>query len=259
MKRIEDTRIARNRTRLVDVARDEVAPAGGESSLVWMARDFGLRRLALLSGPDLETLSEALETEQIPPGRTILTAGHAADAAYIIADGEVEIVAGSGEERTLISIERAGSVLGDVPILFQTPVPFDAVSRTHCVLLRIEGGRLPDLLRECPPIALRWLGNVVKRLDRANRRILSLVAGDLRSRTLALLAEALGQQEAGTATIRLTQSQVAGLLGVSRQTVNRVLGRLAAEGLIRTSYGQLEVLDGARILSLAEDEGPSSV
>jgi CRP-like cAMP-binding protein len=216
-----------------------------------MARDFGLRRLALLSGPDLEMLAEALETVQVPPGRIILTAGREADAAYVIAEGEVEILAGSDDQPTLISIERTGSVLGDVPILFQMPVPFDAVARTRCVLLRIEGSRLPDLLRECPPIALRWLGNVVKRLDRANRRILSLVAGDLRSRTLALLAEALGQQEAETATIRLTQSQLAGLLGVSRQTVNRVLGRLATEGLVRTSYGQLEILDGERILSLA--------
>lgn len=250
MKRLERSRGTKDGDTVV-LTTEAVTPEGGESSLVWMARDFGLRRLALLSGPDLEILSQSLETVRTPPGQAILTAGRQADAAYVIAEGEVEIVAGSGDERTLISIERSGSVLGDVPILFQTPVPFDAVALTSCVLLRIERERLPDLLRECPPIALRWLGNVVKRLDRANRRIQSLVAGDLRSRTLALLAEALGQQEAGTATVRLTQAQLAGLLGVSRQTANRVLRGLATDGLIRTSYGQLEILDGERILSLA--------
>lgn len=224
-----------------------------------MARDFGLRRLALLTADDLAALAGVLAPMQVVPGTRILVAGREADAAYVIEQGEVEIVARWGDRPTLVSIERAGSVLGDVPILSQMPVPFDAVARTPCTLLRIDREQLVHVLRDRPAIALRWLGNVVRRLDRANRRILSLVVGDLPSRTLALLAEALGQAEAsddGVLRIRLTQAELAALLGASRQTVNRVLGRLAKDGLIRTSYGEIEILDADRVLALAGDTAP---
>ncbi|MGH2711229.1 MAG: Crp/Fnr family transcriptional regulator [Actinomycetota bacterium] len=227
----------------------------------WMAQHFGLRRLALLTADDLEALAGALRAVLVPPGRTILEAGKEAPAAFVIEEGEVEIVARSGDRPTLVSIERTGSVLGDVPILFQMPVPFDAVARTSCTLLEVDRDGLVDMLRERPAIALRWLGNVVRRLDRANRRILSLIAGDLRSRTLALLAEAQGQGEGGddgTPTVRLTQAELAAMMGASRQSVNRVLGQLAKERLIRTSYGEVEILDPDRVLTLAEERIPTA-
>ncbi len=107
-------------------------------------------------------------------------------------------------------------------------------------------------------MALRWLVNVVQRLERANRRVVSLTLGDLRSRVLALLADELVSTEDGS-DIGLTQAEMAALLGATRQSVNRVLRKLAGEGLLRQRYGKVEIEDPERVIQLAEGSAPSRV
>jgi len=43
--------------------------------------------------------------------------------------------------------------------------------------------------------------------------------------------------------VPMTQSSLAGMAGTTRPTVNKVLARLAAEGLIRIGHGGVDVLD----------------
>lgn len=214
----------------------------------WIARSFGRRDFAPLTTADLEALSGILETVPVEAGQKILSPGHPADAAYIVQAGEVELFVRRGGRRMLIGIQRVGGVFGDVPLLCEMPFPFSAVARRESTLLRLERGALLDLLSRHPAIALRWLTSVVKRLELANRRILELTVGDLRGRTLALFADEL---VGGAGVVRLTQAEIAALLGATRQSVNRVLGQLTDEGLIRREYGEVEILDAERLLELA--------
>ncbi len=52
--------------------------------------------------------------------------------------------------------------------------------------------------------------------------------------------------------VRLTQSELAGVFGVSRQTVNKVLSDLVTQGLITQSYGQVRLQDVPRLRQLAD-------
>jgi CRP-like cAMP-binding protein len=75
---------------------------------------------------------------------------------------------------------------------------------------------------------------------------------DLRSRLAhRLLAYAL-PRSARPSVVRLTQTELAGVFGVSRQTVNKLLGDFERDGLVRRTYGEVELLDGARLRELAE-------
>ncbi|RMX03493.1 Crp/Fnr family transcriptional regulator [Corticibacter populi] len=47
--------------------------------------------------------------------------------------------------------------------------------------------------------------------------------------------------------LRITQQELAGIVGLSRQRVNQALTRLAGQGLIRIDYGSLQVLDLAAL------------
>ncbi|MEY4752248.1 MAG: hypothetical protein RIQ60_4462 [Pseudomonadota bacterium] len=53
--------------------------------------------------------------------------------------------------------------------------------------------------------------------------------------------------------LRITQQELAYLVGLSRQRVNEALRRLAAEGLIRIEYGGLRVLDLAGLQRRLQD------
>lgn len=219
--------------------------------VAWIARDFGRRDMAPLSTEDVNALSQVLEPIRVEAGRKILGPGDPADAAYIVEEGEVELYIRRGGRRALVGIQRAGGVFGDIPLLCEVPFPFSAVARTDALLLKLPRDTLTEVLARHPAIALRWLASVVKRLERANRRIVELTVGSLRARTLALLADELVGRDAGERGLRLTQAEVAALLGASRQSVNRALRGLGKEGLVRQRYGAIEIVDPERLLELA--------
>lgn len=220
---------------------------GMATHLAWLAREFGRTDLAPLSPEDVVSLGETLRTVHADPGETVLSPDDPAGVAYIVEAGEVELSLRQHGHRTVVAVQRAGGVFGDVPLLCGMSFPYVAVAKTDTTLLELRQDSLVELLQRRPAIALRWLSTLVRRLEYANRRIASLTAGDLRSRVVALLAEELSGG-VSTAAVELTQAQIAALLGATRQSVNRVLGGLAKEGLVRQSYGVIEILDAPRLL-----------
>lgn len=68
---------------------------------------------------------------------------------------------------------------------------------------------------------------------------------------IALLASEVAEDGRDPSEVRLTQSELAALLGATRQHVNRVLRDLAENGLVQQQYGTIEILDAHRLIELA--------
>lgn len=228
---------------------------GMRAHLAWLARRFGRSDLAPFSPHDVEALSRTLERVEAPAGTRILSAGEAADTCYIIVSGEVALLLPGEDGRRLLAIQRSGGVVGDVPLLCEMPSPYLALARSDTDLLALHHDALLELLHTHPAVALRWLTSTVRRLEHANRRLVALTVGSLRDRVVALLADEVAGEAGAGARVGLTQSELAALLGASRQGVNRVLGELVEEGLIRTGYGSVEVTEPGRLLELAGQRG----
>jgi CRP-like cAMP-binding protein len=89
----------------------------------------------------------------------------------------------------------------------------------------------------------------------AAREIDRLNSPDLRvARNLASLFHPLLSPNVG-GVLRITQQELAYLVGLSRQRVNEALTTLAAKGWIRVEYGGLRVLDLVALRSGTLDEG----
>jgi CRP-like cAMP-binding protein len=91
-------------------------------------------------------------------------------------------------------------------------------------------------------VARRWLSSVAQRLAASQARILALLGGSLTAQAATLLAE-----EAADGRVEVPQRTLAAMLGVARPSLNKVLKDLEREGLIRISYGAIEVPDRARL------------
>ncbi len=229
-----------------EMLRDRPAMA---SHAAWLARDFGRREMAPLTPADVEVLARTFEPIQVKAGTKLLAAMHQPEAAYIVQAGEVEVVMRRGPRRLVLGIARSGDVVGDVPMLCNMAPPFSAVARTDARLLKLERAALQELLEKYPAISLRWLSSLVRRLEASQRRIIALMVGDIRARTIAILAEEI--LAVGRSEVQLSQSEIGALLGATRQSVNRVLGQLSSDGLIHQEYGRIEILEPDRILDLA--------
>jgi CRP-like cAMP-binding protein len=150
--------------------------------------------------------------------------------------------------RIVLQVLWAGDVFGDVPLLVRMAEPFDARALEDCVVLSADSVSLFRLLERRPRLAQRWLVSLALRMAATQARLVDLLAGGLDAQVAALLVR---QSEHNV--VRLSQAVLADMLGARRTSVNRVLKRFEARGLVRLGYGQVEILDPAGLLSLPDE------
>jgi CRP-like cAMP-binding protein len=108
---------------------------------------------------------------------------------------------------------------------------------TDTTIRVVPSGRLDRLARCEPELTAEIVTLLGARLERAHRRVDAITCDSARERLLRLLyvmADYHGQpREAGVwLPLRLTQTDLGGMVGLARETVARLLGELEAEGLI---------------------------
>ena len=99
-----------------------------------------LRTLNLLSGlrwRDTEKLLDAIETVTLGPGDFLFHEGDQPDGAYIIRDGEVEVIKESAGNTPVAEL-KAGSLLGEIALHSGGARNAAARAKTVCTLLRLK-------------------------------------------------------------------------------------------------------------------------
>jgi CRP-like cAMP-binding protein len=214
----------------------------------WIARSLGRGDLFPFTPEDVAELAERIGFATYEPGTRLLAPGGPVEWIGLIEYGEVELSHRSGVRRVVLQILRDGDLLGDVPYFCRLPSPYTARTLTEVMLIRLERRDLEGLLASHPMIAQRFLYSLASRLERMQRRLLQLTGGELRTQVATLLLDEAG---ADSEPVRLPQATLAELLGARRPSVNRVLKQLEAEGAIRLTYRQVDILDAGALARVA--------
>jgi len=226
---------------------DRVKHQADQQHMAWLARSFGRPDYAPLSAADLETLLGAAEMVSKYPGTHIFREGDDATAAFLIESGEVEVYRGSEGTRRVVSRVGSGSVLGDIAMFGGQPYISSAQAVSRVRVFRFDRDRLlPELARH-PAICMRWLVAGLRQLEETQRRVIHL----MHKTVLSQVADLLGEEADKRGEVRLSQTTISTLLGVSRQSVNEALGRLKEQGTIETGYRSIRVLDADKLASIA--------
>jgi CRP/FNR family cyclic AMP-dependent transcriptional regulator len=115
-----------------------------------------LERLGIFekaSRPILERLAAAATERRFAPATVILREGDAADALYVLADGQVRVTArgeGGDAERPL-RVMAAPSYFGEIGVLGRIPRTATVTALTECSCERIDGDALLEALTASPP------------------------------------------------------------------------------------------------------------
>ena len=207
----------------------------------WLRRTMHREDFEALPEDDLGALRKFGERKTWPAGATLFRQGGQPEALFVIEQGEVELVYETKHERLIVQIVRAGSSVGDLPVLLETPYLYTALTRTETTTLGFNLDTVRTLLEIDPQICFRWLRLFSRRLERGYRRLVG-IAGRSAGQQLAhfLLLEA---EDGGSAKVELTQQELASALGLGRQTVSRELAKLEQLGLVERGRGQVRILD----------------
>lgn len=213
----------------------------------WIAQQVGGRPdLAPLGPDDIEELGALLTEERYPAGATIFRVGEAPTRIGIVRRGAVELSCQLNGRRVVVQILRPGDVVGDVALFMRMTSPYVGVALEDSVILTIDSLEFHRLLDERPRLARRWLVSISSRMVSYQGRLLELLAGGLEAQIASVLI-----RRAERGVVKLSQSNLAELVGGRRTSVNRVLKRLEEQGLVRVRYGQVEIINEAGLAKVA--------
>lgn len=218
-----------------------------QQHMAWLARSFGRPDYAPLTGADLEILIGSAELISKYPGTHLFREGDPALAAFLVESGDVEIYRGTGSTRRVVSRVGSGSVLGDIAMFGDGPYISSAQAVDRVRVFRFDKDKLLPELAKHPAICLRWLVAGLRQLESTQRRVIHL----MHKTVLRQVADLLGEEADAKGEVRLSQTTIATLLGVSRQSVNEALGRLREQGAVETGYRQIRVTDADRLETIA--------
>lgn len=138
-----------------------------------MSKEF-LRRLDLFSGlpdSDLDALSAETQPLTVGAGESLIEEGAPGDAAYVVVDGEFEVVKKSDVQNIVIAVREAGEVFGEMALLDQAPRTATVRATREGHVLKIPEQAFRHLLASSSTAAMSILRTVSKRL-RQNEALL---------------------------------------------------------------------------------------
>ena len=135
---------------------------------------------SILDGLDREArsaLEDEMEWLSLPGGHTLFSEGEAPDALYLVLAGALAISAGKpGEDRTMLGQIGTGETVGEMGLLSERPRSATVVALRDCSLLRIGKPAFEKFIRLHPTAALRFLAQLVDRLEQTTRGTRGLFA-----------------------------------------------------------------------------------
>ena len=187
-----------------------------------------------------------LQEDRYSAGATVFKMGDAPTRINIVRSGAIELSRHLKGRRVVLQILRPGDVFGDVSLFLRMRVPWDAVALEDTVIYSFESVSLYRLLEQRPRLAWAWLHSVSSRLAGFWFRVVELLSGGLEAQVASVLI-----RRAEDGVLNLSQGSLAELVGHPRTSINRVLKGLEAEGLVRVSYGSVEIVDGVGLAKAA--------
>ena len=203
--------------------------------------------LARLPKAELKALASNGHVHDYTNGIAIFHEGDPGDALHIVIEGGVRIVVASpkGEEAT-VALLGPGECVGDLALLDGRPRSASAIASGDTKTLVVRRDDFMRWLEERPKAAFALLETLSMRVRRTDEALADFAFLDLpqrlAKRLLNLAMQQDGDRVAG-ASLRITQAELASMLGVSRESVNKQLNRFARDGWITLSRGAVKVVD----------------
>lgn len=207
-----------------------------------------------IAARDLDRLAQLARPRRLHNDERVQSAGGYDGHLWIVLSGAVRIStsAAKGGEH-VYAVLGPGNYFGLAAVIGKGVGIIDARAFGAAELAWIDGAALMRLLDERPPLWRHFGALLSHRLMVALMLLRDNTACALPERLVRRLLVLLPAIEAasGEPVLPMTQADLARMLGTSRSRVNAELRRLESEGLVRSGYRGITLLDLPRLRTLA--------
>jgi len=201
-----------------------------------------------LRAEDTGRLAALLRRQTLPRGEVLCRKGEEGNTLYMIIAGKIKIVRHSlnGDE-VILAVLSAGDFCGEMALLDGLPRSADAIAVEETSLYVLTRADFFSCVANNERAVKTILATLSKRLRKADDLLEDIFFLNVASRLVKKLLEMVGsnvsQEEGGIIRLNITQTTIAGMIGASRESVNKELRNLREQGLIEIAEKKIMILD----------------
>jgi CRP/FNR family transcriptional regulator, cyclic AMP receptor protein len=200
---------------------------------------------AELRPEQLEMLAAGARVRRYDKGEQVFARGDAAGAMYVLIQGSItlSITTAEGGE-VMLAVLAPPETFGELAVIDGGPRVATATARRPSTVVAVALPRVRAVLAANPDTAMAMLGALATLIRRIDEHVTDLVFLDLQGRLLKFLAAGTTGRAADRdgfvpVDVALNQSELARILGGSRQQVNKLIVALEASGSLRRSGSRI--------------------
>lgn len=203
-----------------------------------------------LSDTQLTRISQDIIPRRYAQGEVIFREGDPGEVLYMVKSGQVRIFINGfdGSETSVILFGRSGEIFGELAVIDGLPRSATAVAISPTTLYIIERQAFSRHMRQMPQLSFNFMHELTKKVRYNTRQmdsLTSLPVPQRLARKLMELAQNYGRvEEIGVyIDMALTQSQLASLIGATRESTNKGLREFRQRDWILVENGHITILD----------------
>tara|TARA_A100001037_G_C15116219_1_gene621534 strand:- start:724 stop:1419 length:696 start_codon:yes stop_codon:yes gene_type:complete len=205
-----------------------------------------------LDKDELAGLAGVTSLQKFARNTLVILAEEDGDSFFIIQSGKVKVsVTGPDGREIILSLLGQGEFFGELSLLDGHPRSADVTTVERSELLVIRRADFVRVIQDYPVIPIHLMVTLAGRLRKSDRQVAGLALLGISERissVLLAIAEEQGQETEEGIVIakRPTHQVLASMAGTARETVTRVMKRLADEGYIRMDGRKLIIRKQSR-------------
>jgi CRP/FNR family cyclic AMP-dependent transcriptional regulator len=213
----------------------------GERTMTLKAVPFFTR----LNDRELDVVRSVATEKTYPKNAVVLTEGEMGDSLYMIQSGKVKVFIGDEDGREIIlKILGPGDFFGEMSMIDKQPRSASVTTIEASMFLVLAHAGFERCVEEAPRIGTMVMQILAQRVREADRKIGTLALMDVYGRVASTLLE-LSVYNNGKLMVgeKLSQQDLANMVGASREMVNRILKDLSERGFISIESKSITIIN----------------
>jgi CRP/FNR family cyclic AMP-dependent transcriptional regulator len=193
-----------------------------------------------LADEDIRELRAVARRRTFRNGEVIFHRDDPGQVLYVIKEGKVKICLTSpdGQEVALVVFGK-GECFGELAMFGGLPRSADAITLEKVECYTLQRSDFHSAIMKNPKIAIQVLEELAKRLRNTDQMVEDLIFLDVYGRVAKKLLEladthGVKSEDGIRIDVRLTQQELASMVGASRESVNKVIGYFTDKNFIST-------------------------
>lgn len=203
-----------------------------------------------LSREEMHGIEEMVHMVTCKKGHVFYRPEEQVEVLFLLKKGKVHVYSLTTEgKRLIVEIVTPGTFFGEMPLTAQSMHQAFAEAVEDSLICVLSRRDMERLLLEKPPVALRLLDSLSRRLEETRTR---LEEATLRNAAARVSRTVLRLAQGASELSGITHQQLADATGLYRETVTNVLNRLQSLGVIELGTKNITIRDLAGLEKVSE-------